>query len=278
MTRFPGPEFWRNLLSPDGKDRPRRELTAECWDKMADSYDDLENEPDYTRQVERVVNKMDQKGLLRREHTLVDIACGTGTYDLLFAQHLKEVTGIDISGGMLKKFREKAKARGIDNCMIIQANWLDHDLHQDFDIVFSSMNPLLGYYQNIDRMISLSRRYLVLVGWAGIRKNTFLERMAKKIFGRPPRTPRSDITVVFGYLYSLGYSPDIEYFQGTWRRTYPLERQMERVVSRLEFERELTEEERSLVRKGLEELAGEDNTVTLETRVRTGMIVLDKKV
>ena len=275
MSNFPDPNFWRNLLTSKKKETPRREFTQECWDRAAETYDDLENEPDYAKQVERVTEKMTARGIFGAHRTLIDIACGTGTYGLIFARHVKRVTGIDISNSMLERFREKARARGIENLEIIHADWHSLDLSNKYDIVFSSMNPLLGDYKNIDRMLDISRRYLVLVGWAGIRRNMFLERIGKKILGHALRAPKSDITVVFCYLYSLGYSPEIEYFTGTWRRTYELERQLERIVWRLEFERDLTPDEKAMVRKELKKIS-ENGHVTLETRIRTGMILLDK--
>ena len=277
MGRFPGPDFWKALLTPGEEKDKRRELSAECWDKAALTYDDLESEPDYARQVRGVVEKMAQKGLFERQNTLLDIACGTGTYAIIFAQRLREVTGIDISGGMLERFRQKVEEKGITNCKIIKGDWSSYDLGEQFDIVFSSMNPLLGSYKDIDRMLDTSKRYLVLVGWAGVRKNLFLEEIGKKILGHPPKSPKSDITVVFGYLYSLGYAPEIEYFHGTWHRRYPLEKQLKRIIWRLEFERDLKEAERQLVREELERIKDKDGLVTLETRVRTGCLVLDKR-
>ena len=95
--------------------------------------------------------------------------------------------------------------------------------------------------------------------------------------GHAPKTPKSDITVVFGYLYSQGYSPEIEYFTGTWHRTYELERQFKRIVWRLEFERDLTIDEKAVIRKELEKIS-KDGYVTLETKVRTGMILIDKNL
>ena len=44
---------------------------------------------------------------------------------------------------------------------------------------------------------------------------------------------------------------------------------------RLEFERDLTPDEKAMVRKELEKIS-ESGRVTLETRIRTGMILLDK--
>ncbi|OCC15706.1 hypothetical protein DBT_1057 [Dissulfuribacter thermophilus] len=275
MKGFPGPDFWRERLRPKGEGENRRELTGQCWDKAAKTYDDLENEPDYAKLTQGVFEKMAQKGILTRDFSLIDIACGTGNYALVFAPYLKEITGVDISAGMLERFREKVKERGISNCKIIHQDWRSFEAKKEFDIVFSSMNPLLGYHKNIDQMLNLSKRFVVLIGWAGVRKNVFLEEISKKILGHPPQAPKSDITVVFGYLYSLGYAPEIQYFTGTWHRTYELSKQIERIIWRLEFERDLTAREREIVKDELMAIS-KNGMVTLETKVRIGMIFLDK--
>ena len=272
---FPGPNFWKGLLD-HSQDSGSRKFSPDCWDRIAQSYDDLEKDPGYTLQVKKVLEKMKGSGALNKEYTLLDVACGTGTYATIFAPYLKRVTGLDISAGMLKRFKEKIMEKGIENCELIHQDWQDYLPETPFDIVFSSMTPLLSYYKNIDKMVALARHFLVLVGWAGIRENPFLDKMTQAIFGKGPGKPKSDITLVFAYLYSLGYSPEIEYFIGTWKRTYEIKKQLEKVAWHLEFRRRLTKDERHFIRRELEKLAT-NGMVTLETRVRTGIVLLRMK-
>lgn len=45
----------------------------------------------------------------------MDIGCGTGLVTLALAPHLRSITGVDGSAGMLEKLIEKAAAMGMDN-------------------------------------------------------------------------------------------------------------------------------------------------------------------
>ncbi len=277
MGNFPDTEFWQKILRrKHHKSSP--ELTGKCWDKGADSYDDLLKEPDYKAQLDAILCRLRSNGILKKEYTILDIACGTGIYPIMLSPYFKHIWAIDISKKMLKIFEKKLADYDIKNCSLISSDWRQYDFKRTFDIVFSSMNPLLGDYRNIDKMLTISRHFLILIGWAGIRKNELLERVSKKILGHALNAPKSDITTVFAYLYSLGYSPSIEYFNATWHRQYPIEKQLERIIWRLEFERKLTEDEKDFIKDELRAYSDENNIVKLTTKIRIGLIILDLNI
>lgn len=74
----------------------------------------------------------DRMGLMGNEHVL-DVACGTGTVSLACAERLDtgQVTGVDLSEGMLEKARAKAAARRLGNVAFQCADLESMDLGPD---------------------------------------------------------------------------------------------------------------------------------------------------
>ena len=74
------------------------------YDKVSKIYDNVRvGDPEMVHQILQGVN-------LDRDSLVLDVGCGTGNNTLLFAETTHaQVTGLDISYGMLEKAREKSK-------------------------------------------------------------------------------------------------------------------------------------------------------------------------
>ncbi len=252
-------------------------MKPETWDKAAATYDDLDRCPDYRSQVSTVVDILQQKGALDKENIVMDIACGTGTYAVKMATKCKKVVCLDISSGMLEKLKEKARKLQLSNLKTIQADWHLFDKEERYDMVFVSMTPLLRSPENIRRFLGLSRRFLAIVTWAGIRENQLLMQLYREIMGKDLVQHGHDMVFPFNYLHSLGYGPHLTFFNGCWERVRPMEKQVENLIWRLELYRQLTREEREKVRARVESLADKEGCVSVTTRVRTCLMITDKK-
>ena len=55
------------------------------------------------------------RDLIRPDHTVLEIGCGTGSLALRLASSAAEVHGLDISREMVRIARDKAKAQGVQN-------------------------------------------------------------------------------------------------------------------------------------------------------------------
>lgn len=271
------PEFWDKYSSQLQKGPVNTKcLKPETWDRVAETYDDLDACPDYMEQVDSVVDMLKSRALTQ-ESTVLDVACGTGTYAIRMAPYCRRVTALDISGGMLNQLKKKAEAAGLTNIEIVQKDWFHYQPKERFDLVFVSMTPLTRSTDNLKRMLHLSRRFFGLVTWAGIRENLLLKEMYEQIMGRPLKQKGMDIVLPFNYIYSLGYAPEIRFFRGCWERRRRVDQQADNLIWRLELYRELTRQEKELVRQKVSELADENGMVTVKTRVRTCFMLVDKE-
>ncbi|NPA94727.1 MAG: class I SAM-dependent methyltransferase [Thermodesulfobacteria bacterium] len=275
--RLNTPEFWEQLSKAKCDDSINKKcLKPETWDKAAATYDDLEKCKDYQAQVTEIINILQQKGALDKENVIADVACGTGTYAVRMAPFAKKVVCIDISSGMLEKLREKRERFSMSNIDIIQADWQNYEPREQFDMVFSSMTPLLRNTDNLKKMIAASRRFLGIVTWAGVRRNSLLSELSLEILGEEINQKGQDITLTFNYLYSLGLAPNLTFFTGCWEKVRPVESQAKNLIWRLEMVRPLSDEEKARVRAKVRDLATPDGMVSSVSAVRTCFMFIDK--
>ncbi len=82
------------------------------YEHLAQSYDELMRDADYTRRVGFVERLM--RRAKREVRTVLDLACGTGTMTCLLTERGYELISVDGSEDMLMEAREKAQGlRGI---------------------------------------------------------------------------------------------------------------------------------------------------------------------
>ena len=112
----------------------------EYWDKRANDFSLMRksNDYDFGRKVYAALS-----GVLTADSTMLDIGAGPGSFTIPFAQHIKSVTAIEPSKGMIEVLKENAKETGVGNFNIIEE--LIQDLPQDdssdfqFDLVVVSL-------------------------------------------------------------------------------------------------------------------------------------------
>ena len=91
------------------------------YEFLAGSYDELMRDADYARRAD-FVEKLALHAAKRPVHTLLDLACGTGTMTCIFTERGYELIAVDGSEDMLMEAREKAQGlRGIEPLFLHQS-------------------------------------------------------------------------------------------------------------------------------------------------------------
>ena len=269
------PEFWRQYAARLKGDKDQRFLRPEFWDRISSTYDELEETTFYQEMVHEVVQTMRQRGALHKKARVFDVACGPGNYAVRFAPWVQEVVGLDISPKMLAKFQEKMQSKGYTNYRTILADWFSFETKEKFDTVFVSMSPILQDLNSIDRLLSLATGFLVLVHWAGVRRNLLHERIYREVLKRELKWGKPGIIIPFNYLYSLGFPGDLRFFCGYWERRRTVEQELEHILWRLEGEGlSLSPEEKKEVQRILEEEA-KGGQILSRTKVRIGFLFVE---
>lgn len=123
---------------------PAFQTVATAYDRNADKYDEfIENNPNLKRMRERVYRFVTAR--LPQGSRILDLACGTGTDAVWFAQRGYSVHGVDISGEMLDRAKKKAVDLGLqDRLTFEQLSYTDLGRLPlaSFDLTFSNFGGL----------------------------------------------------------------------------------------------------------------------------------------
>ncbi len=271
------PEFWKELARAKGHGPAKRSLSPQCWDKAASHYDDLEECEDYLRQVEGVMNTLISRNIVQAHVRVLDVGCGTGTYAIRMAPLVHEVVALDSSEAMLNVLRSKIEESGFRNIRPVAQDWRTYTPSAPFDLVFASMTPIFRHLDLVDKLLATSKRYVVLVSWARIKENPVLHRLFMEFLGEDPQKGpgRPDIFLLFNYLYTQGYAPDLRFFHGCWRRKRSKESQVEHLLWQLEMHMDLDDAKKRRVTEVVDAM-GPSEEIEVVTRVRTCLMVIDK--
>jgi SAM-dependent methyltransferase len=274
------PQFWRDYAATRQRSlaRQRKKVaTGGKWDRMAKHYHTFEEDEDFKAEQEWVIGRMQRRQMLAADLDIVDIACGPGTHCFAFAELCRQVTAVDVSEKMIARVLEKKQEKGVENLEVVCRDFYSFQPETTYDTVFVSMSPILNELESVDRLLGMSRRYLALVYWAGVRENPLFESCYRMIYNEDYRWDALDITVIFNYLNALGYSPEISYLHPVWKRRDTLDNTVEHIIWHLEFYRDLDADEKEQVRRLVAERVDEDDQgmVTYHTRVRKGALFLD---
>lgn len=225
------PSFWVKLSSQ--KEGVSPFLKKDFWEVIASDYDALEETSFYRAMQEDIISEMEKRGALNKNFTFFDVACGTGNYSVKIAPKVSKVYALDISPAMLNLLKEKLKRANIQNVEVIEADWRKYRPERNFDTVFVSMTPILRDLKEVKRLFDIAEKFLIIVTWAGLRKNFLLEEIEKTFFGKIKPDKNPGILLIFNYFYTLGYPGDIKFYEGFFERRSTLEKVWTRFKFRL---------------------------------------------
>ena len=265
-------EFWKDFVKKQKQEfKTFRVANKNMWEEMAHFYKDFEKEGCYKIFKDLPVEFLLNKGVLNKNTTVADIGCGPGTHAIEFAKYSKKVFALDISEKMIDALREKMNKENIKNIDVKCADFFKENFNEKYDLVFVSMSPILNELETVDKLLEISKRYLFLIFWANKRENVVFNKAYKAIFKKEFKWDILDITIIFNYLYSLGYSPSIFYVNTKWENKYPREKIYEHILWHLKFYKdELDDNEKKIVKDIV------DNSQQFETKIRVGFLFLDK--
>lgn len=123
---------------------PAFEIVAEAYNRNAEKYDEfIENNPNLMRMRQRVYKFVTSR--LAQGSRILDLACGTGTDAVWFAQHGYSVFGVDISNEMLDRAEGKTKELNLQDRLnfahLSYTELKDAGIGQ-FDLTFSNFGGL----------------------------------------------------------------------------------------------------------------------------------------
>jgi SAM-dependent methyltransferase len=157
---------------------------------------------------EMVTQSLIDRGMLEKNHSVLDVGCGPGVYGMRFSNLVKDVTCLDKSFGMLSKVHENSNEKHILNIITIYADWNKFQSIKKYDLVFSSLCPPLNCPEGILSLESYSSGTCAYVSSMNDDTNTIHMKIWKKL-GREYTYNGYDTKYPYRYLKSIGRDPEI---------------------------------------------------------------------
>ena len=151
-------------MSESHRDTVRRRFEREA--QSFDSIYRLERSPFW-----RLVNTTFRKAVFERYEItfeqagdvtgkkVLDVGCGSGVYSVDFARRgAQRVVGVDFSGNMLKLAKQEAELHRVaDRCEFIQADFLEVELGEEFDVSIA-----MGVFDYVPDQVAFLRKMVAL--------------------------------------------------------------------------------------------------------------------
>lgn len=121
-------------------------MTKSFQKKYAARYDILYQDKNYEEEID-FLERIFRKYLKKKPKTILDLACGTGSHLLPLAKRGYQVSGLDLSEGMLEAAKDKTKKENL-KINFYRARMQKFSLNQKFDVItsmFSTVNYLTEY-------------------------------------------------------------------------------------------------------------------------------------
>lgn len=195
----------------------------EYWDKRANDFSLMRksNDYDFGRKVYAALSSV-----LTSDSSMLDIGAGPGSFTIPFAQHIKSVTAIEPSKGMVTVLKENAKELNVENINIIEE--LVQDLPQDgssdfqFDLVAISLVLWMfpDVWPRILQMEQYSKGYCAIVASIPDWEN-------------PREASKSDVQefqILYNMLLSQGRSPNVSIIDYRCERTVEDEIECRKII------------------------------------------------
>lgn len=253
--------FWNEQWKKSYYDREkgiRANPLIEYWDKRVHDFSLMRksNDYDFGRKVYTALS-----GVLNSNSTMLDIGAGPGFFTIPFAQHIKSVTSIEPSKGMVAVLKENTKEAGVENFNVIEE--LIQDLPQDgspdfqFDLVAVSLVLWIfpDVWPRILQMEQYSKGYCAIIAsipdWKNLREAS--------------KSDVQEFQILYNMLLSQGRSPNVSIIDYRCERTVEDEIECRKIIYE-QYYGDLTTDAEEQIKKDIIAKAKEDNKCLISSR------------
>lgn len=219
-----------------------REL--ETWNGRAKDFYELHEKPARQAQVEYFLQLVKDRRLQKVGGSALDIGCGVGDYAISLAKTGIQVTGLDLSDGMLTYGAKLAARAGVEIDWV-QAPWSEEyresqGWDKSFDFTYAILCPAMALDGAVEAMSKASQGACMLVMFDSRRDST-LDWLWS--FFPPQKEEGWSVDGVLSQLRSLGYEPQINQQINPETEYFTLEEGLDYFSKRLFRSSQLTLEE-----------------------------------
>lgn len=136
-----------------------------CYEQLARSYDALTGDVAYEKRAAFLQKLMKRSRI--PVHTVLDLACGTGTMTVLLAQAGYEMIGVDLSEDMLAEAAQKTVPEGVTVPIYLNQSMEELDLYGTVEAAVCCLDSL-NYITDVRALRRTLRRLHLFVAPGGV--------------------------------------------------------------------------------------------------------------
>ena len=255
--------------------RPPQDIdkSNQMWNKRAKELSLLAERDDADGYIEFFKQHVNLNGA-----TVIDLGCGAGRYLKLLLDEGALVEGLEPSKEMIKYAKKHIKDSGYneEDVNIYNVAFQDFEPEKQYDYVFISNSPIVGYYESYEKILKLAKKGIFIGEWIE-RKDLFFENLVRSMGKEIKRQLMFDIYYYFNLFAADGYLPNFKSSIKISKEELKVEKCIQRYTSWI-YGESYTDADMKLVMDEILKLkSGEEELIAKFHGIR-GMIYVDKKV
>ena len=255
--------------------RPPQDIdkSNQMWNKRAKELSLLAERDDVDGYIEFFKQHVDLKGA-----TVIDLGCGAGRYLKLLMDEGASVEGLEPSEEMIKYAKKHIKDSGYneEDINIYNVAFQDFEPEKQYDYVFISNSPIVGYYESYEKILKLAKKGIFIGEWIE-RKDLFFEKLVRSMGKEVKRQLMFDIYYYFNLFAADGYLPNFKSSIKISKEELKVEKCIQRYTSWI-YGEGYTDNDMKLVMDEILKYKSDKEELIAEFHGIRGMIYVDKKV
>ena len=255
--------------------RPPQDIdkSNQMWNKRAKELSLLAERDDADGYIEFFKQHADLNGA-----TVIDLGCGAGRYLKLLMDEGALVEGLEPSEEMIKYAKKHIKDSGYNegDVNIYNVAFQDFEPEKQYDYVFISNSPIVGYYESYEKILKLAKKGIFIGEWIE-RKDLFFEKLVRSMGKEVKRQLMFDIYYYFNLFAADGYLPNFKSSIKISKEELKVEKCIQRYTSWI-YGEGYTDNDMKLVMDEILKYKSDKEELIAEFHGIRGMIYVDKKV
>ena len=255
--------------------RPPQDIdkSNQMWNKRAKELSLLAERDDADGYIEFFKQHSDLNGA-----TVIDLGCGAGRYLKLLMDEGASVEGLEPSKEMIKYAKKHIKDSGYneEDVNIYNVAFQDFEPEKQYDYVFISNSPIVGYYESYEKILKLAKKGIFIGEWIE-RKDLFFEKLVRSMGKEVKRQLIFDIYYYFNLFAADGYLPNFKSSIKISKEELKVEKCIQRYTSWI-YGEGYTDNDMKLVMDEILKYKSDKEELIAEFHGIRGMIYVDKKV
>ena len=236
-----------------------------CWESASETY----SAERYSIIREEIIADLSKRGILDPDYTMIDIGSGPGTFAIPMSYHIREVTCLDSSQGMIRRLENECSTSNINNIKTVLEDWECYGVGGRFDLAFTSLCPPMNTPESIMKMEACAKEHCIYV--SSMNDNSEMISRIWKAIGKSYSYAGYNTKYPYDFLKIMGRSPKLRELSQDQVVDIPLDEAIDNEVKRLLPFVEATDKVRKIIAEIMTDYA-EGPRLMIKSKMKVGLL------